>query len=52
MQKIFSIYVNSTQKLSGNNNNAVYFMDWPAILPDGRYTWYILYLRNQEPTQM
>ena len=32
MSKIFNIYLNSTQKISGNNNNATYFIDWSSYL--------------------
>ena len=37
MSKIFNMYLNSTQKISGNNNGAIYFMDWSSILPHGKY---------------
>ena len=28
MSKIFNMYLNSTQKISGNNNDATYFIDF------------------------
>ena len=37
MSKIFNIYLNSTQKISGNNNDATYFIDWSSVLPHGKY---------------
>ena len=37
MSKIFNIYLNSTQKISGNNNDATYFIDWSSVLPRGKY---------------
>ena len=37
MPNIFNIYLNSTQKISGNNNDAIYFIDWSSILPRGKY---------------
>ena len=46
MQKIFNIYINSTQKISGTNNNANYFIDWPAFLPDGRYECSFVYIQS------
>jgi len=33
MSKIFNVYLNSTQKISGNNNDAIYFIDWSSVLP-------------------
>ena len=35
MSKIFNFYLNSTQKISGNNNDAIYFIDWSSVLPRG-----------------
>ena len=37
MSKIFNMYLNSTQKISGNNNDATYFIDWSSVLPHGKY---------------
>ena len=37
MSEIFNIYLNSTQKISGNNNDAIYFIDWSSVLPHGKY---------------
>ena len=37
MSKIFNVYLNSTQKISGNNNDATYFIDWSSVLPRGKY---------------
>ena len=37
MSKIFNVYLNSTQKISGNNNDAIYFIDWSSVLPRGQY---------------
>ena len=37
MSKIFNIYLNSTQKISGNNNDATYFIDWSSVLPRAKY---------------
>ena len=37
MSKIFIIYLNSTQKISGNNNDATYFIDWSSLLPRAKY---------------
>ena len=36
MSKIFNVYLNSTQKISGNNNDATYFIDW-CVLPRAKY---------------
>ena len=36
MSKIFNMYLNSTQKISGYNN-AIYFIDWSSVLPYGKY---------------
>ena len=33
MSKIFNMYLNSTQKISGNNNDAMYFIDFSSVLP-------------------
>ena len=30
MSKIFNMYLNSTQQISGNNNDATYFIDWSS----------------------
>ena len=46
MQKIFNIYINSTEKISGTNNDANYFIDWPAVLPDGRYKCQFFYMQD------
>lgn len=32
--KIVNVVLNSNQKVSGTNNNAVYFIDWSAILKE------------------
>ena len=37
MSKIFNVYLNSTQKISGNNNDSVYFIDQSSVLPRGQY---------------
>ena len=37
MSKIFNMYLNSTQKISGNNNDAMYFIDFSSVLPHGKY---------------
>ena len=37
MSKIFNMYLNSTQKISGNNNDATYFIDWSSVLPRSQY---------------
>ena len=37
MSKIFNVYLNSTQKISGNNNDATYFIDCCSVLPRGKY---------------
>ena len=37
MSKIFNMYLNSTQKISGNNNDAIYFIDWSSVLPRAKY---------------
>ena len=37
MSKIFNVYLNSTQKISGNNNDATYFIDWSSVLPRAKY---------------
>ena len=37
MSKIFNIYLNSRQKISGNNTDATYFIDWSSVLPCGKY---------------
>ena len=29
--------INSTQKISGNNNDATYFIDWSSVLPRAKY---------------
>ena len=37
MSKILNMYLNSTQKISGNNNDAMYFIDFSSVLPHGKY---------------
>ena len=37
MSKIFRVYLNSSQKISGNNNDAIYFIDWSSVLPTAKY---------------
>ena len=37
MSKIFNMYLNSTQKISGNNNDAMFFIDFSSVLPHGKY---------------
>ena len=46
MSKIFNIYLNSTQKISGNNNDAIYFIDWSSVLPRGKYKCYFCFTMN------
>ena len=37
MPKKIDIYLNSAQKIGGNNNDAIYYIDWSSMLPTGRY---------------
>ena len=37
MSTICNVYLNSTQKISGNNNDAIYYIDWSSVLPRGHY---------------
>ena len=46
MQKIYNIYIYSNSKISGTNNNANYFIDWPAVLQEGRYECKFYYMQD------
>ena len=50
MSKIFNVYLNSTQKISGNNNDAIYFIDWSSVLPRAQYRCSFVFIQTGSNT--